>query len=39
MADVEMKADKPAGEEVKEEQKIEEPTDQYYGMLYSLLLT
>ena len=32
MADVEMKADKPASEEKKEEQKIEEPTDQYYGM-------
>lgn len=33
MADVEMKADnKPAGEEdKKEEEKVEEPTDQYYG--------
>ena len=31
MADVEMKDDKPAGEEEKEEQKVEEPTDQYYG--------
>ena len=35
MADVDMKADnKPAGEEEKkEETKVEEPTDKYYGKL------
>ena len=36
MADVEMKADnKPAGEEdKKEEEKVEEPTDQYLSLIH-----